>query len=197
MSYLLEGITRAITDLPGMGRKSAQRIAFYFLKKKPDEFREFIQLLEDFYEKTETCEICGAVKAVEEPCEFCNARGEATEICVVEHPSDIFSIEASGEYQGLYHVLMGVLSPLDGVLPENLRLTELAQRLKENKNIVEIIVATNPSVEGNATANYIRDMLEDLPVRVSRIAAGLPLGSHIEYADSQVLAHSIRKRQDL
>ncbi len=197
MSQPLERATETISSLPGIGRKSAQRIAFYLLKQSPKSFGDIMESLRTFYEESEYCSVCGALKAREEPCRFCSSGRNSTVLCVVESPSDIFAFEASGEYGGLYHVLGGVLSPLDGVGPTDLRLQELKQRIDDNAGLEEIIVATNPSVEGNATAHYIKKMFDAYSLRITRIAAGLPLGSQIEYADQQMLAHSLRLRTEI
>ncbi len=189
-------VTEIFSSLPGIGGKSAIRIAFHLLKQAPEEIEHFSQTLKYFSKNINFCSQCGSVKSTNSECSFCdiNSRDLAT-LCVVEEPSDVFLIENSREFFGLYHVLMGVLSPLDGVGPEDIRLVELQKRIQENQNLTEIIVATNPTIEGNATANYIAEIVSQIrPIKVSRIASGLAVGSYLDFADSQVISQSIQTR---
>lgn len=194
MAEELEEVIRFFSDLPGLGKKSAVRIAFHLLRQEEREIKNFIHAIHHLKENVEFCSICGALKSKAEDCSFCNSQKRDKEtICVVEQPSDVMAIENTGEYYGLYHVLMGVLSPIDGFGPDDIRLQELLARVDENTK--EIIVATNPSIEGNATANYISSLLVEHPhVKITRIASGLALGSQLEYADSRVLSQSLRGR---
>ncbi len=194
----LNQVTSLIAALPGIGRKSAQRIALHFLKQDVGYLNRFIEGLQDFYENVVCCETCGALRSVREPCEFCGPNRDPSVLCVVEQPSDIYAIESSGEHHGLYHVLMGVLSPLDGVGPEDLTLRQLKERVMQSTTLRELIIATNPSVEGNATAHYIGRLLSDKPgLKLSRLASGLALGSQLEFADSQSISLSLRARVPL
>ncbi len=189
-------VTEAFSSLPGIGRKSAMRIAFYLLKKKPEEMENFSYILAKFHKEVNLCLNCGSVKSASAECHFCDqiSRNQSV-MCVVEEPSDVFLIENSGEFSGLYHVLMGVLSPLDGVGPEDIRLVELQKRIRENSDLSEIIIATNPTIEGNATANYIAEIAMNIkPITVSRIASGLAAGSYLDFAESQVISQSIQAR---
>ncbi len=193
----LDHITDLISSLPGIGRKSAARISFFLLQQSSEYIQDFASSLTGFHANIAYCSNCGALKKKSAPCSFCeNDSRNDNIICVVEQPSDIYSIENTGDYQGQYHVLMGVLSPLDGIGPEDLRLNELVSRL--NDEITEIIVATNPSIEGNATAHYILDLVKNhykgQQPQVSRIASGLALGSQLDYADSAVISQSLKAR---
>ena len=192
----LDSVTRFFSLLPGIGYKSAMRIAFHLLKQDQEQLNYFADTLRSIHKSVGLCTKCGSVKAAETDCRFCEVSSrDDTLICVVEEPSDVFLIENSGEFSGLYHVLMGVLSPLDGVGPKDIRLDELKNRLQENTKLEEIIVATNPTIEGNATANYIAELAVSVkPVKVSRIASGLAAGSYLDYADSQVISQSLKGR---
>lgn len=201
MSPELHDVTEAISSLPGIGKKSAQRIAFYLLKLEPHQLNQFTTKIQKFHDNTEFCSQCGAIKSKEQSCSFCDTERESSVICVVEQPSDIFAIENTSDYHGRYHVLMGVLSPLDGIGPDDIRLASLKKRVHENRAVTEVIVATNPSIEGDATANYIASMFADLenePERsgfsVTRIASGLAAGSQLDFADSQIITKSLRAR---
>ncbi len=189
-----------ISSLPSIGRKSAVKIAFHFLKQPREYTTSFQESIDEFVDKISYCQECGALKSISEDCKFCDRSRRLDEvICVIEEPSDLFVIESSNEFKGLYHILMGVLSPLDGITPEDLRLQELKNRVQKNKNIKEIILATNPTLEGNATANYICSMLSDFKdqVKFTRIASGLAVGTRLEYADSQIISESIKKRSSI
>ncbi len=195
----LENLADIISGFPGVGKKSAMRIAFYLLGRPQEYIRDFIATLENFHSTIEFCEVCGALKEVDSGCHYCdNTRDQAT-LCVVEQPSDLYAIEKTGDYKGSYHVLMGSLSPLDGVGPEDIRLKELFHRIQTG-NISEVIVATNPSVEGNATAHYIArhlnqtDNTNRTAPSVTRIASGMAMGSQLEYTDARVISQSIRSR---
>lgn len=190
----LNRVIEEISSLPGIGRKSAARLAFHFLRQSPDELKRFTGTLHEFHTNVDTCNVCGSLKSSAENCHFCeSARRDRSTICVVEQPSDIYIIENTGEYNGLYHVLNGVLNPLDGISPEDIRINELIERLNADSSVNEIIVATNPSVEGNATAHYIAASISS-GIKVTRIATGLALGSQLDYADSVSVSQSLRAR---
>lgn len=202
MDHLLNAAASSISQLPGIGYKSAVRIAFYLLRQDKNEFESFIRALTSFKENAAFCEICGALKTAGSPCEFCdNYERDTNRICVVEQPSDIYIIERTGDYSGRYHVLMGVLSPLDGIGPEDIRMNELIARIESNPETEEIIIATNPSIEGNATANYINELVKNSrnnrKIKVTRIASGLAAGSQLDYADSGIVSQALRSRTSM
>lgn len=195
MNSRFNDLSNLIASLPGIGQKSASRISFYLLRQSDHYISHFIESISSFHKSMEFCRECGALKDKNSACSLCSATREQSIICVVEQPSDAFTIEKSGDYRGLYHVLMGNLSPLDGIGPEDIRLNELMTRIRKNTALTEIILATNPNLEGNATANYIADLMKDFgTIKVSRIAMGLAIGSQIEYADSTIISQSIRNR---
>ncbi len=189
----LEKLIGNLSRLPGLGRKSASRIAYYLLRAD----RDFVQALSggilELREKIRNCSICGTYTEVN-PCGICtDGQRDRTMLCVVEEPKDVATIEAMREYRGLYHVLMGVISPIDGVGPDDLRIRELFQRVREG-GIREVIIATNPTVEGETTAQYLIQKLKGPDVRVTRLALGLPVGGDLEYADSLTLARAFQGR---
>lgn len=187
----------AIQSLPGIGRRSAMRIAFDFIRQGKPYVQNFGDILLQLVENIAGCERCGAYKSTAESCPYCdNPRRNRETLCVVEHPSDIYAVENTGEFFGFYHVLGGVLSPLDGIGPGELKMPQLADRVKALQ-IKEVIVAANPSVEGNATGHYIADMLKPSGVRVTRIATGLALGQMLDYAETQAITQSLKQRVDL
>lgn len=191
----LETLIQYFARLPGLGKKSAARIAFRLIAQDEPEVKNFTDAIQNLKANIEFCPICSSLKSKTQPCQFCSsAKRDKTQICVVEQPSDVMAVENTGEYNGLYHVLMGVLSPIDGFGPEDIRLKELKERISNDTR--EIIVATNPSIEGNATAHYILSMLENRHpnVKISRIASGLAIGSQLEYADARVLSQSLKAR---
>jgi recombination protein RecR len=183
-----------LARLPGVGGKSAQRLAFHLLKSDPSLAARLGRDLTQLHARVRLCIDCGYL-AEGERCHFCqDTRRDARLLCVVEDPRDVDVIEASGEYHGLYHVLLGVLSPLEGVGPEQLRVKELLARLG---GVGELIVALDPDVEGDATALYLARLARPLGVKVSRLASGLPQGSEIEYADQVTLARALQARREL
>lgn len=193
----LESVVHQISLLPGIGRRSAARIAFHLLALPDDAVQQLSSSILAFKEKVDRCPCCGSLKQTADPCAHCETGklSNIEQICVVEQPSDILAIENSGEYSGSFHVLHGALSPLDGVGPEQLLLGELLLRVQKNPTLKELIIATNPSMEGNTTANYIKEMLREYPqIQLSRIASGLALGSQLEYADSITISQSIKAR---
>ena len=192
----LEELAESFSRLPGIGKKSATRIAIHLLKTDSGFLQRFAHQLTTLQERIKPCGICGAYTEVE-PCAVCsNPARERNIICVVEQPQDVQTIEASREYQGLFHVLGGVISPLDGVGPENLSFGKLLERVRSG-NITEVIVATNPTVEGDTTALYLQRLLEDCNLTLTRLASGLPVGGDLEYADRLTLARSFRGRTAL
>ena len=193
----LESLVHQISQLPGIGRRSAARIAFHILSSPEESVRQLADSLISFKQNIEKCECCGAIRQAQLPCSYCElgTKTDIIQICVVEQPSDIYAIESSGEFHGSYHVLHGALSPLDGIGPEQLMLSELQNRVYKLNALSEIILATNPSMEGNTTANYINEMFKDQSqLKISRIASGLALGSQLEYADSMTISQSLKAR---
>jgi len=187
-------LAHAFSRLPGIGQKTAQRLAFFILNSDEYVAKELADALTEAREKVGFCETCRNLTE-ENPCRFCrDPRRDDALICVVESVPSLFAVESTGEFRGRYHVLHGVLSPLDGIGPEQLHLTSLLNRLS---GVREIIVATNPSVEGEATALYIQRLCEPLGVTVSRIASGVPMGSDLEYADQVTLARALEGRRRL
>jgi len=198
MSRSLEKLIKAFSRLPGIGEKTAGRLAYHLLKCPEEQARQLSEAIGSLRENVFFCPVCGNITE-EDPCEICrDTRREREVVCVVEEPADIRAIEISGSYRGLYHVLGGRLSPLDGVGPDELSFDRLKQRIENSSpQITELIVATNPSVEGDATALYIQRMLNGTPVRVSRIACGLPAGGHLEYMDSLTISQALEGRHNL
>jgi recombination protein RecR len=196
-SALLEALIAELTRLPGLGRKSAQRIAFHLLRSPEADAKRLAQAVLDLKEKVEDCRICGNVTETQ-PCAICaDPRRDPTVICVVEQPMDVLAIERTGEFRGTYHVLKGSLSPIDGIGPEQLRIAELIDRMKSGR-VAEVIVATNPTAQGEATALYIARVLSGEPgVRVTRIARGVPMGSDLEFSDQVTLARALSGRKEI
>ncbi|MBA7663504.1 Recombination protein RecR [subsurface metagenome] len=192
----LERLIGDLARLPGLGRKSASRIAYYLLKADQDSVRSLAADLVQLKTKIKICSICGNYTE-ELPCRICtDADRDRTTICVVEEPKDVISIESTHEYHGLYHVLMGVISPIDGIGPDDLRINKLLARVEE-EGIREVIIATNPTVEGDTTALYLIAQMKTRPkgVKISRLALGLPVGGDLEYADRLTLARALLGRQ--
>jgi recombination protein RecR len=193
---LLAQLIRELVRLPGIGHKTAQRLAFHILKTEPDDALRLADAIRAVKEGLAFCRQCRNI-AEGELCEFCrDPKRDRTRILVVEEPSTLYAIERTGGYHGLYHVLLGALSPLDGVGPADIRAQDLADRLKEG-GVEEVILATNPTIEGEATAIYLTRLLKPHGVRVSRIAYGIPVGVDIEYADEVTLIKSLEGRRDL
>lgn len=189
---LIEELAR----LPGIGRKTAERLAFYILKEDQEVGESIARAILEVKKKIKFCSICGNITE-QDPCAICTSPHRNKKIiCVTEEPRDIWTIEKSGSFKGVYHVLMGALSPLDGVGPEKLRIKELLGRVKDAE-VEEIIIATDPNVEGDATALYISRILKPLGVKVSRLASGLPAGGDLEYADSVTLSKALSGRTPL
>lgn len=197
---MYEGIVQDLIDelgqLPGVGPKGAQRIAFHLLTADPADVRRLAQTLIQVTEKVKFCRICGNV-AENEECRICrDARRDSSMICVVEEPKDVAAIEKIREYRGRYHVLGGAISPIDGVGPDDLRIRELMSRLADGA-VTEVILATDPNLEGEATATYLARMIRPLGLRVTRPASGLPVGGELEYADEVTLGRAFEGRRTL
>ena len=195
---MYEGVVQDLIDelgrLPGIGPKGAQRIAFYILQTDPADVRRLAELLLEVKEKVHFCIECGNV-AQEERCRVClDPRRDLTAICVVEEPKDIVAIERTREFKGRYHVLGGAISPIEGVGPDDLRIRELMTRLADGK-VTEVIIATDPNLEGEATATYLTRFLAPLGVAVTRLASGLPVGGDLEYADEVTLGRAFEGRR--
>jgi recombination protein RecR len=192
-----ESVDRLIEEfskLPGIGRKTAMRLAFYILKEDKTEAEKLAQALLDVKERVKYCSICFNITETD-PCFVCqDEKRDRSIICVVEEANDVLALEKTGEYKGLYHVLGGALSPLDGIGPDNLRAKELLLRLKDGVN--EVILATNPNVEGEATAIYLSKLIKPLGIKVTRIARGLPVGGDLEYADQVTLMRALEGRRE-
>lgn len=195
---MYEGVVQELIDelsrLPGVGPKSAQRIAFHLLQTDDDQAKKLAEILLEVKERVRFCETCGNVSE-EDRCNICrDARRNQTMICVVEESKDVQAIERTREYRGLYHVLGGAISPIEGIGPDQLRIKELLTRLSNNQ-ITEVIIATDPNMEGEATATYISRMLSPLGLTVSRLASGLPVGGDLEYADEVTLGRAFAGRR--
>src|SRR3954451_17049018 len=195
---MYEGPVQDLIDelgrLPGVGPKSAQRIAFHLLAADHVDVRRLITALTEVKDKVRFCVVCGNVSESEE-CRICrDPRRDATVICVVEEPKDVVAIERTREFRGLYHVLGGALSPIEGIGPDDLRIRELVQRLADGE-VKEVIIATDPNMTGEATATYISRLLRTMDVPVSRLASGLPVGGDLEYADEVTLGRAFEGRR--
>lgn len=189
----LEELIGLLSRLPGIGRKSASRIAFHLLRADEAYAEALADRILRLRQSVRFCSVCGAY-AEEDPCPLCSSPlRDRSVLCVVEQPQDVLTVEASHEYRGLYHVLGGLISPLDGVGPEALRIDRLAERLRGGE-VREVVLATNPTVEGDTTALYVRKVLENTGVSVTRLATGIPVGGDLEYADKLTLARSFRGR---
>lgn len=192
----VERLVEELSKLPGVGPKTAQRLAFHILKIPGEEARALAEAIVEAREKVTYCRRCYNFSQ-SELCEYCrDPRRDPAQVCVVERPQDIVAVERTGEYRGLYHVLGGAISPIDGVGPDDLRVKELLQRVRE-EGVQEVIVATNPRVEGEATAMYLADLLRPLGVKVTRIASGVPVGGDLEYADEVTLGRALKGRREL
>jgi recombination protein RecR len=199
MSYYPEPVARlieALQRLPGIGPKTAQRLTFFLLKRPAEEVRELTESLKAVKERIVSCRICFNVTD-EDPCRMCSdPRRDEHVLCVVEEPNDLLAMERTGEFRGRYHVLLGALSPLDGIGPDDIKVRELLGRLEAGR-VTEVILATNPNVEGEATALYLAKLLRPLGIRVTRIARGLPVGGDLEYADQVTLSKALEGRREI
>lgn len=193
---VLDRLVSAISRLPGLGAKSATRIAYHLLTGDRTASTELAALIGELHDRIQECSVCGSYTETD-PCDVCTDPGrDRATICVVEHPQDVPALESSREYRGLYHVLGGVIAPIEGVGPGDLAIGPLVARCHQPE-VHEVIIATNPTVEGDTTALYVAHALEGTSVRVSRLALGLPVGSDLEYADRLTLARSLRGRTTL
>jgi recombination protein RecR len=198
MLYTSEALQKLIEEfsrLPGIGRKSAQRIALYILKRPREEVARMAEALVNLKDRTSYCSICSNITE-QDPCAICSSpKRDHRTICVVEEPSDVIALEKTNEFKGLYHVLGGSLSPLDGIGPEELKIRELLARVPGE--VGEIILALNPNVEGEATTIYLTRLLKPLGVKVSRIARGIPVGGNLEFADEATLTRALEGRVEV
>jgi recombination protein RecR len=197
---MYEGVVQDLIDelgrLPGVGPKSAQRIAFHLLAADPIDVRRLAHVLVEVKDRVKFCSVCGNV-AEEDTCRICrDPRRDPAVLCVVEEPKDVVAIERTREYRGHYHVLGGAISPIDGIGPDELRIRELLPRLQDG-TVVEVILATDPNLEGEATATYLTRLLRPMGLRVTRLASGLPVGGDLEYADEVTLGRAFEGRRSV
>ena len=186
-----------LAKLPGIGRKTAQRLTFFLLKQPPEVAARLAQAIHQVRDQVTACGVCGNLSD-DDPCAICrDPRRDAATLCVVEEPGDVGAIERAGQYRGRYHVLGGRLSPLEGVGPEALRVDALVARVSNGSGVREVIIATNPSMEGEVTATLLQQLLRPTGVRVTRIARGLPVGGDLEYADGVTIAQSLLARREM
>jgi recombination protein RecR len=199
MSYYSASLAKLIEELsklPGIGPKTAQRLAFFIINMPTEEVKSLSQSIIDAKEKIKYCKICYNITDTE-VCNICNdEERDNSLICVVSHPMDVVAMEKIREYKGVYHVLHGVISPIEGIGPEDIKIKELLDRVK-NGNVKEVILATNPDIEGEATAMYIAKLLKPLGVKVTRIAHGVPVGGDLEYTDVVTLSRALEGRREL
>ncbi|MDW7675003.1 MAG: recombination mediator RecR [Bacillota bacterium] len=183
--------------LPGIGPKSAQRLAFYLLNRKEEDVSQLAKAIVEAKSRIKYCSVCCNLTE-KDPCDICNSvKRDDSILCVVEEPRDVVAIEKASEFRGRYHVLHGSISPIDGIGPEELKIKELLAHLQKVPRITEVLLATNPNIEGEATAMYIARLIKPLGIRVTRIAHGLPVGGDLEYADEVTLMRAIEGRREL
>jgi recombination protein RecR len=196
----LARLIEELQKLPGIGPKSAQRLAFHLLKQSHAAVKELAGALVDAKEQIKFCSVCSNLTSVD-PCEFCqDTRRDKTLICVVAEPNDLIALEKTNEFKGQYHILQGLISPMEGIGPDKLKIKELLSRISNssgNQSIKEIILAINPTVEGEATTLYINKLIKPLGIKVTRIAFGLPIGGDLEYADTMTLARALEGRREI
>ena len=193
----LETLTEQFARLPGIGRKSAQRLAFFVLSQSTEEVQAFAGALLDAKRSISLCPVCQNLTEGEGPCALCSStRRDRSVICVVASPKDVIAIERAKEYEGLYHVLHGVISPMNHVGPDDLHIRELVERVAGGE-VREVIMATNPDTEGEATAMYLSRLLKPFHVKVTRLAYGIPVGSHLEYTDDATLMRALEGRREI
>ncbi len=192
-------VTRLIEEfhrLPGIGPKTAQRLTFYLLRTSKTQVDSLSDAIRDLREKITTCALCQNI-AESNPCNICRDESrDQTMICVIEEPLDLVAIERTREYKGLYHVLHGAISPVEGIGPEDLRIKELLERLRDGR-VTEVLLATNPNLEGEATAMYLERLIKPLGIRLTRLARGLPVGGDLEYADEVTLTRALEGRREV
>jgi recombination protein RecR len=196
----IEDLTGELARLPGIGRKTASRLTFFLMKRSPEEARRLARAIEAVAERVRECSQCGNLTEAD-PCDLCeDTRRDRSVVCVVEEAADVGAIERTGEFRGVYHVLGGRLSPLEGVGPDELNIDGLLRRLRDapaQQAVRELIIATNPSVEGEATALYLQKLVRPQGVVVTRLARGLPVGGDLEYADGVTIAQALSGRREL
>jgi recombination protein RecR len=193
----IDELTGELAKLPGIGRKTAQRLTFHLLKEPPETARRLAEAIRRVRDQVQACATCGNL-GDDSPCAICrDPRRDATVLCVVEEAGDVSAIERAGRFRGRYHVLGGRLSPLEGVGPESLQIDRLLERVSNGAGVREVIVATNPSLEGEVTATYLQQVLKPTGIRVTRIARGLPVGGDLEYADGVTIAQALAARRDM
>jgi recombination protein RecR len=193
---IIDNLVDQLTKLPGIGRKTAQRLAFFILNMPDEDARAMAAAITDVKEKALFCSTCFNITDTD-PCEICSSPSrEKGRICVVEEPSNILAIERTRSFNGTYHVLLGALSPIDGITPDRLKINELVERVKQG-GVQEVILATNPNTKGEVTARYLNEVLKPFGIRISRIAYGLPIGSDIEFADEVTLSKALEGRRDI
>lgn len=199
MLYYADAVAKLIEEfakLPGIGPKTAQRLAFYILRGNKEEAYKLAKAIVNAKEKINYCSVCANLTDTD-PCKICsNVNRDGSLICVVEDPRDVVSFEKTKEFKGYYHVLHGAISPMEGIGPEQLKIKELLERI-QNKDIQEVIIATNSSIEGEATAMYLAKLIKPLGIKVTRIAQGIPVGGDIEYADEVTLSRAFRGRREI
>jgi len=197
---VIDDLTSEFARLPGIGRKTALRLTYHLLKRPPHEIQRLARALDNVAVRVHACSTCGNLTE-DDPCNLCTSpRRDPQTICVVEEASDIGAIERTGEYRGLYHVLGGRLSPLEGIGPDELNIGSLLARVRgtaETGAVGEVIIATNPSVEGEATATYLQKLIRPIGVRVTRLARGIPVGGDLEYVDGVTIAQALSGRREL
>lgn len=190
----LEDLIDNLCRLPGIGKKSAARLAYHILKQDPPYAHRLADSLYKLHDSIKPCPVCGAFTD-QDVCDICSdPTRDGSCICVVEQPQDVSTLMSIGEYRGLFHVLGGVIAPLEGIGPEQLRIASLVKRIDNGTAVKEVILATNPTIEGDTTALYIQKVLRDLPVEVTRLASGLPVGGDLEYTDKLTLMRSFKGR---
>ncbi len=194
----VERLVEAFARLPGIGPKTASRLTYFLLRAPEDESLELAEALQEMRTQTRFCSLCFNITSNDaDPCLICNDTGrDSSKICLVEEPLDVLALERTGEYSGHYHVLHGALSPIEGIGPDDLRIAELIVRIQDG-TIQELIIATNPTLEGEATAMYIKQSLEGNEVRITRLARGLPSGGDLEYADITTLSQALQGRSEI
>ncbi len=192
----IDHLIEALTKLPGVGRKTASRLAFHILRSSLSEAQGLARAILDVKEKIRLCSICFNLTD-EDPCWICRDERRSREIlCVLEGPNDLIAIENTGVFKGRYHVLHGTISPLEGMGPDDIKIRELVERI-QREGVVEVILATNPTVEGGATALYLTDLIKPLGTKVTRIAFGIPMGGEIEYSDGMTLSKALEGRREV
>jgi recombination protein RecR len=199
MSYYVAPLARLIEEfekMPGIGHKTAQRLAFHVLSLSPSAIANLIDAIQGAKSRMTYCSVCQNLTDIN-PCAVCSSeKRDAGTICVVENPRDVIAMEKTREYNGMYHVLHGAISPMEGIGPEDIRIKELLNRVKDG-NVKEVIMATDPNIEGEATAMYISKLLKPLGIKVTRIAHGIPIGGDLEYADEVTITKAIEGRREI